>query len=83
LDDREAADLDARDELLDGDLARHDPIRFGDDLKELLAWVRSVGDPLAPEEFAPTDAVLPADDMTLDDVAALLAGQPTPGGTSG
>jgi hypothetical protein len=73
LDDGEARELDARDALLDGDLDRHDPIRFAEDLKELLAWVRSVGDRLRDDELAASDAVLPAEDMTLDEIAALLA----------
>jgi hypothetical protein len=72
LDDGEARELDARDELLDGDLERHDPIRFADDLKELLAWVRSVGDRVGEDEIVASDAVLPAEDMTLDEIAALL-----------
>lgn len=72
LDDGEAKELDARDNILDGDLARHDPLRFRDDVRELIAWVRSVGDRVGEDEFLPSDAVLPGEDMSLEEVIALL-----------
>jgi hypothetical protein len=77
LDDGEATELDARDNILDGDLARHDPLRFRDDVRELIAWVRSVGDRVGEDEFLPSDAVLPGEDMSLEEVIALLE-EPTP-----
>jgi hypothetical protein len=73
LDDSEAKELDARDELLDGDLDRHDPERFQADLAELIAWVRSVGDVIGDEEAVASDAILPGEDMTLDEVIALVS----------
>jgi len=71
---------DAHGELLNGlDSGLERSVEAGDDtafraaLGDLLAQVRTVGQRLPDDSLEPSDAVLPADGSSLDDVRALLA----------
>jgi hypothetical protein len=50
-----------------------DEDRFGEALAALAAEVRSSGEALADDAFAPSDLVVPFADATLDETKALLA----------
>jgi hypothetical protein len=71
---------EAHGDLLNGlDTGLERTVEAGDEesfrsaLSDLLAQVRAVGRPLPDDSLEPSDAVLPAEDSTLDDVRALLA----------
>jgi len=50
-----------------------DEDRFGGALAALTAEVRSSGEPLADDDFAPSDLVVPFTDASLEETRALLA----------
>ena len=56
-----------------------DEAAFADGLHALIAEVRRAGTPLSPDDFAPSDLVVPFADATLDETKNLLAesGDPT------
>ena len=62
---------------LDGDLERAveagDETAFRSALTQLLAQVRTVGEPLPVDSLEPSDALLPAADSSIEDVRTLLA----------
>jgi hypothetical protein len=45
---------------------------FRDALHDLVVEIRASGEPLAPEEFVGSDAIVPAPDTSLEDARALL-----------
>jgi hypothetical protein len=72
---------DAHGDLLNGlDSGLERSVEAGDEdafragLADLLAQVRSVGERLPDDSLEPSDAVLPGEDSSLEDVRALLAG---------
>ena len=62
---------------LDGELEHAveagDETAFRSALTELLDQVRAVGEPLPVDSLEPSDALLPAEDSSIDDVRNLLA----------
>jgi hypothetical protein len=70
-------------DVLDDALVRHveagDDQAYHDDLAALIDLVRTKGQEVAHDEFAPSDLVLPNPLMTVEEVQALLAeeGQPS------
>ncbi len=71
---------EAHGELLNGlDSGLERSVEAGDEqafraaLADLLAQVRAIGQQLPDDVLEPSDAVLPGEDSTLDDVRALLA----------
>lgn len=58
----------------DAELALADPAAFATALTRLLATVRRLGTPLAPDALLPSDLVLPPADATADEVRHLFDG---------
>ncbi len=71
-DDQRAA-LEKLDDDLDAAVGAGDEARFGQALAALTAEVRTAGDALADDAFAPSDLVVPFADATLDETKAMLA----------
>ena len=59
----------------DAAIADGDETRFGPALAALAAEVRSAGEALGDDAFAPSDLVVPFADATLEETKALLAEQ--------
>ncbi len=78
-DDQHAA-LQKLDDELDAAVHAGDESRFTEALAALAGEVRSSGQPLADDDFAPSELVVPFVDATLEETRALLA---EPGGTPG
>jgi hypothetical protein len=51
----------------------NDEAAFTDSLTKLIAEVRRAGTPLAADDFAPSDLVVPFADATLEETKSLLA----------
>lgn len=73
VDDAHADLLNGLDSGLERAVQDGDESGFRAALAELLAQVRTLGEPLADDALEPSDALLPAEDVTLDEVRALLA----------
>jgi hypothetical protein len=73
LRDEQADVLNSLDAGLESAVEAGDQQAFRSALSDLLASVRTLGDPLPDDSLAPSDAVLPAADSALDDVRALLS----------
>ena len=73
--DREG--LHQLEEVLDAAVEGDDEAAFAAALADLIAEVRRVGTPLAPDSFTASDRVVPFDDASLAETKELLAG---PGG---
>ncbi len=76
-DDQHAA-LQKLDDELDAAVHAGDEARFTEALGALAGEVRSAGQALADDDFAPSDLVVPFPDATLEETRALLA---EPGGS--
>ncbi len=59
----------------------NDEAAFTDALTKLIAEVRRVGTPLAADEFAPSDLVVPFADASLKETKRLLADSSDPAGS--
>jgi hypothetical protein len=66
--------LNALDSGLERAVDAGDEESFRSALRELLAQVRAVGEPLPDESLEPSDAVLPAEDSAIEEVREMLAG---------
>ena len=73
VDDSHADLLNGLDAGLERAVEAGDEQAFRAALAELLEKVRAVGEPLPPESLDPSDALLPGEDVSLDEVRALLA----------
>lgn len=73
VDDTHADLLNGLDTGLERAVQGGDEAGFRAALAELLAQVRTLGEPLPPDSLEPSDALLPAEDVTLDELRALLA----------
>ncbi len=73
LDDTHADVLNGLDSGLERAVESGDDAAFRASLSELLAKVRALGEPLPDESLEPSDALLPAEDSSLDDVRLLLS----------
>jgi hypothetical protein len=62
-------DLDAE---LEKAIESGDEATFRDALHALLERVRTVGEPLPPEDLEPSDLILPPADATMEEVRAML-----------
>ena len=78
-DDHRAA-LEKLDDAIADAVDHGDEDRFLDALSALTAEVRSAGEALADDAFAPSDLVVPFSDSTLEETKGLLA---EPGGETG
>jgi hypothetical protein len=71
-DDHRAA-LEKLDDAIAEAVDQGDETRFSETLAALTAEVRSAGEALADDDFAPSDLVVPFADATLKETKALLA----------
>ncbi len=70
--DAEVGTLNSLDAALEKALTMVDETTYRSALAGLLALVREAGERLPDEELRPSDAVLPAEDASVEDVRALL-----------
>lgn len=66
--------LNEIDDRLVAAVAAEDEESFQGLLKEMLAYVREKGQPLPPEDLSPSDVVLPAADITLEEARQVFTG---------
>jgi hypothetical protein len=71
--DEHRAALEKLDDAIASAVDEGDESRFGQALAALTAEVRSAGQPLADDAFAPSDLVVPFADASLEETRALLA----------
>jgi hypothetical protein len=71
--DRERGTLEKLDSAIVDAVDNNDEEAFASALSALTAAVREVGEPLADDDFAPSDLVVPFADATLDETKGLLA----------
>jgi hypothetical protein len=83
VDDDTAAKLTALDKDLDAAVRDQQEAAFGAALRGAIALVKAVGEPLAADEFATADYILPFSDATVDEVKKLLADGTIPGDSIG
>jgi len=74
VDDRYADELNGLDTSLEQAVESADGTAFRASLLALLAKVREVGECLPDDVLQPSDAAVPGDDATLDEVRDLLVG---------
>jgi PspA-Associated protein len=72
VDDDEAARLNELDDGVFEAVEAGDEAALAEALARLAEAVRSSGKPLAVEDLAPSDAIVPPDDLTLDEARRLL-----------
>lgn len=73
VDDAHADLLNSLDSGLERAVESGDESAFRAALADLLTQVRTLGQPLPDDSLEPSDALLPAEDSSLEDVRALLA----------
>lgn len=73
VDDTHAELLNSLDSGLERAVESGDEGAFRAALADLLTQVRTLGQPLPDDSLEPSDALLPAEDSSLEDVRALLA----------
>jgi len=83
VDDEVAAKLTALDKDLDAAVRDDQPSAFTAALHAAVSLVRTGGAPLAADEIATADYILPFSDATLDEVRKLLADGTIPGDSIG
>ena len=72
VDDTHADLLNGLDSGLERAVESGDEAAFRSALADLLAQVRTLGEPLADAELVESDALLPSEDATLDEVRVML-----------
>jgi hypothetical protein len=72
IDDSYLPELDKLDDPVVAALDQQDAEGYASALQTLVAFVREHGEVLPMDEVAPSDSILPAPDMTLDEVRAML-----------
>jgi hypothetical protein len=72
IDDSYLPELDKLDDPVVAALDQQDAEGYSSALQTLVAFVREHGEVLPMDEVAPSDSILPAPDMTLDEVRAML-----------
>lgn len=73
LDDAAVAELNELDTQLEAAVEASDEAAFGPALQALLSRARELGKPLAIDEIASSDLILPRDGATMDEVRGLLS----------
>ncbi|MDA8203468.1 MAG: hypothetical protein M0Z49_12045 [Chloroflexi bacterium] len=72
LGDADVPEIDAIDERLTGAIERGDRAAFAADFAELVAHVRTQGEPTAAEHLGASDLILPPANAGFEEVRALL-----------
>ena len=70
--DEQAAEIQRLDEQLMTALDANDSAHFGSTLNALIDYVQRNGQQVAPDELVPSDLMVPAGDMTLDEAKAAM-----------
>ena len=73
IDDTHTELLNGLDSGLERAVEAGDEQGFRSALADLLAQVRTLGEPLADDELVESDALLPSDDASLEEVRAMLS----------
>jgi len=73
LDESALAKINAADDDLEEAVAAGDEERFGRELSRLLALVRDGGERLDDDHLAPSELILPPDDISLAELAGQLS----------
>lgn len=73
VDDGELARLEAIDDAIEEAIQAADEEAFRRELDRLVEHVRRLGRPLAVDELAPSDLILPPEDATLSELAGGLS----------
>ena len=72
LNDEDLPEVRRLDDELEGALERGDSSAFASSLSQLVTYVRGRGQPLGIDEVLPSDMIVPAPDMTLEEARARL-----------
>jgi hypothetical protein len=72
LDDAAFAAVHSIDDRVQAAAEAGDPDAFAAALTELVVAIQEHGEPLAPDEFLPSDAMVPSADTTLEEAQSLL-----------
>jgi hypothetical protein len=72
LDDQHGTQLNQLDEQLVAAMAANDSERFGEALQQVIALVHESGTLVGMEEVLPSNIIVPAPDMSLDEARFLL-----------
>jgi hypothetical protein len=70
LDDGDVTEVEKADDAVEAAIAAKDGAAFTAALNGLVDTIQKVGDPLADDEFVPSDVIVPDRDTTLEDAAA-------------
>jgi hypothetical protein len=76
LDDAESAEFERIDHALTAAATAGDQVVFDQQLTALIGYIRRHGEKVPYTEIVPSDIVVPAPDMTLDEAREVLATQP-------
>ncbi|HLJ80147.1 MAG TPA: hypothetical protein VKT52_01595 [Ktedonobacterales bacterium] len=72
LDDEDLPEMRRLDDELEGALNSGDSSAFDSALSQLVSYVRGHGHPLGMDEVLPSEMIVPAPDMTLEEARARL-----------
>ena len=73
VDDSAAEELNDLDSRLEAAVDQDDEVGFRSALDALLARIRSIGRPLAPDALAPSELIIPPEGATMAEVRKLLS----------
>ena len=73
VDDSAAEELNDLDSRLEAAVDQDDEAGFRSALDALLARIRSIGRPLAPDALAPSELIIPQEGVTMAEVRRLLS----------
>ena len=72
LADEALSGLNAIDSQLQGAVVRHDEQAVTSILYKMIAYVQTEGTPVEADEIVPSDAILPPDNLTYEEIVATL-----------
>ena len=70
LDDADIAEVEKADDAVEAAIAAHDGDAFTAALNGLVDTIQRTGEPVADDQFMPSDVIVPDRDTTLEDAAA-------------
>lgn len=72
LDETAEAEVDKLDDALFAAIEAGDQVAFSESLHTLLTYVRAHGTKVPTEEIVPSDAILPSEDVTVEDARMII-----------
>jgi len=72
LEDAEKAEFDRLDSAMEQAVEQNDNTAFTSALGQLIAYVRTQGEPLPEDEMKPSDVIVPSEDMTLAEAHSII-----------